>query len=173
MVLPDKLNSGELIYICAGSIPNRKSTPIVDEWFGLSYECGRFVKATTMNEVVQQTGLRRTNIPNPNCLTATAVAEAEALLPDVVNHAKEYLGAFFRDYQSRMNPLIDEEIDKLSSLEDKHKAYQLSLFESERKRSEQERKVDELFDKFTSWVTDTLTIEDNPYIRIIAVLRGV
>ena len=72
-----------------------------------------------------------------------------------------------------MIPLIDEEIDKLATLEEKHRDYQLSLFENERKRSEQERKVDELFDKFTAWVTDTLSIQENPYIRIIAVIKGV
>lgn len=43
----------------------------------------------------------------------------------------------------------DEELDKLAELETRHKYYQLSLFESERKKSEQERMVDELFDKFT------------------------
>ena len=49
----------------------------------------------------------------------------------------------------------------------------MSLFESERKRSEQERMVDELFNRFTNWVTDTLEIQDNPYIRIVAVLEGI
>ena len=72
-----------------------------------------------------------------------------------------------------MSPLLDQEIDKLAMLEDKHKYYQMSLFESERKKSEQERKVDELFDRFEKWVTETLSIENNPYIRFIAVLMGV
>lgn len=170
--LPDKMKSNELIYIVTGSIPNTKSTPLVDEWFGLGYGNGRFTKAYTMNEVIQRTGLGRENIPNTGCITAIAVDEATALLPDVVEHAKEYLGGFFSEYQASMNPLIDEEIDKLATLEEKHKDYQLSLFENERKRSEQERKVDKLFDKFTTWVTDTLTIQDNPYIRIIAVMKG-
>lgn len=169
--LPDKMKSNELIYIVTGSIPNTKSTPLVDEWFGLGYQNGHFTKVYTMNEVIQRTELGRANIPNTGCLTAIAVDEATALLPDVVEHAKEYLGGFFREYQARMNPLIDEEIDKLATLEEKHKDYQLSLFENERKRSEQERKVDELFKKFITWVTDTLTIQNNPYIRIIAVLR--
>ncbi|MDD4769694.1 MAG: DEAD/DEAH box helicase, partial [Eubacteriales bacterium] len=171
--LPDKMKSNEIIYIVTGSIPNAKSTPLVDEWFGLGYENGRFIKAYAMNEVIQRTGVGRANIPNTDGITATAVDEATALLPDVIKHAKEYLHGLFREYQGRMNPLIDEEIDKLAVLEEKHKDYQLSLFENERKRSEQERKVDELFDKFTTWVTDTLTIQDNPYIRIIAVLKGV
>jgi hypothetical protein len=33
--------------------------------------------------------------------------------------------------------------------------------------------VDELFNKFTNWVTDTLSIQNNPYIRIVTVLKGV
>ena len=76
-----------------------------------------------MNEVIQKTGLGTANIPNTSCITATAVDEAITLLPDVVEHAKGYLGEFFNEYQSRMNPLIDEEIDKLASLEEKHKDY--------------------------------------------------
>lgn len=171
--LPDKMKPNEIIYIVTGSIPNKKSTPLVDEWFGLGYENGCFTKTYSMNDVIQRTGIGRTNIPNTGGITANAVNEATALLPDVVEHAKEHLGGFYHEYQDRMNPLIDEEIDKLAALEEKHRDYQLSLFENERKRNEQERKVDELFDKFTTWVTDTLTIQDNPYIRIIAVLKGV
>ena len=33
--------------------------------------------------------------------------------------------------------------------------------------------VDELFDKFTTWVTDTMSIQNNPYIQIMAVMKGV
>ena len=49
--LPGKLAAGETIYIVTGSIPNMKSTPLVDEWFGLLYRNGKFVKALSMNEV--------------------------------------------------------------------------------------------------------------------------
>lgn len=171
--LPDRMKSNEILYIVTGSIPNKRSTPLVDEWFGLGYEDNRYTKAYTMNEVIQKTGLARLNIPNTTCMTSDAVDAASALLSDVIDRAKEHLGVFFNEYQNRMTSLIDEEIDKLASLEEKHKDYQLSMFENERKRSEQERKVDELFNKFTTWVTDTLTIQDNPYIRIIAVLKGV
>ena len=101
------------------------------------------------------------------------MAAAEGLLPNVVEHAKEYLDGYYQGYLSSMNPLLDEELDKLAELETRHKDYQLSLFESERKKSEQERMVDELFDKFTAWVTDTMTIQNNPYIRIMVVMKGV
>lgn len=170
--LPDVLRTTETIFLVTGSIPNKRSTPLVDEWFGLLYENGSFKGSLSMSEVLRKTNLRNTNIPNSNTLTDVDIQRTAELLPDVVEHAKEYLHGYYLQYEKRMNPLLDEEIDKLAELETKHKDYQLSLFESERKKSEQERMVDELFDKFTSWVTDTLSIQNNPYIRIVTVLKG-
>lgn len=172
ITIPQKLASNEIIYIMSGSIPNAKSQPLVDEWFGLLYRNDKFEKALSMREVLSMTGLSSTNIPNVGDISENAVQNASKLLVDVVNHAKEHLHGFYVDYQKRMDPLIDEEIDKLGSLEQRHKDYQLSLFESERRRTEAERRVDELFNSFSAWVTDTLTIKDNPYIRIIAVAMG-
>ena len=91
-----------------------------------------------------------------------------------MEHAKVFLKEKFRDYQNRMNPLLDKEVDKLIELQNKHhEYYQLTLFEHERKLEEKERSVDELFNEFINWVTESLTIQDNPYIRIVAVFSGV
>ena len=171
--LPAALKDTEIIFIVTGSIPNKRSTPLVDEWFGLAYENGICKGSLSMNEALKKTNLRSTNIPNSNSLTEADIQQAEKLLPDVVEHAKDYLRGCFQQYETRMNPLLDEELNKLAELETRHKNYQLSLFENERKKSEQERMVDELFEKFTNWVTNTLTIQNNPYIRIAAVLKGV
>ena len=172
ITIPNKLSQNEIIYIMAGSIPNSKSQPLVDEWFGLLYRDGKFEKALTMREVLTMTGLAATNNPNTGNVSEEDTASAGKLLKNVVAHAKDYLHGFYNDYKKRMDPLIDEEVEKLGALETKHKDYQLSLFESERKKSEAERRVDELFDRFVSWVTDTLEIQDNPYIRVIAVAMG-
>ena len=171
--IPEKMKPNETIFVVTGSIPNKRSTPLVDEWFALSYENGKYVKSLSMNEMLTHSGFRNTKIPNSNSLTEEEICEAQDLLPDVVEQAKKYLNGYYESYQNRINPLLDEEIDKLAELEARHKDYQLSLFESERKKSEQERMVDELFNKFTTWVTDTMSIQNNPYIRIIAVMKGV
>lgn len=168
----EQLPTGAILFIVTGSIPNKKSTPLVDEWFGVLYKDDRFVKTVGMNDVVQMSGLRNMKMPNPDQLTEQLVSDAAALLPDVVEQAKQYLKGFYAKYQNEINPLLDEELDKLAALQEKHKDYQLSLFENERKRSEAERKVDDLFDHFVNWVNDTLTIQDNPYIRIISVVMG-
>lgn len=174
MGIPGKLADGEIIYVVTGSIPNLKSTPLVDEWFGLLYRNDKFVEALLMNEVVRRTGISRTNIPNTNCIGEAEVSVASSLLENVVSEAKAYLDIYYKKYEQTMNPLLDEEVDKLIELQNKHKEYyQLTLFEHQRKLEEKERSVDELFDRFTNWVTETLTIQNNPYIRVVTVLMGV
>ena len=107
-------------------------------------------------------------------LTENEIEAAEILREEAVTHAREFLGEKFREYQKHMEPLLDEEVEKLIALQSKHhEYYQLTLSEHERKLEEKERGVNELFEEFINWVTETLTIQDNPYIRIITVLMGV
>ncbi len=172
--LPDQLKSGESIYIVTGSMPNLKSTPLIDEWFGLLYQDSKFVRVLSMNDVVQKAGLSNSRIPNINCIGETEISRASALLHDVVIQARVHLDEHYKRYQREMNPLLEEEVDKLIELQEKHKEYyQLTLFEHERRLKEQERRIDELFDQFMNWVKETLTIQNNPYIRVVSVLMGV
>ena len=172
--LPGVLYPGEALYIVSGSVPNLKSTPLIDEWFGLLYRDGQFIQRLSMEEVVQKAGLRSARIPNTNCITNQSIVAASSLLPDVVTQAKTYLTERYQQYQAEMNPKLDAEVDKLIELQEKHKEYyQTTLFEHERQLQEQERRVDKLFDDFTNWVKETLTIQNNPYIRIVSVLMGV
>ena len=172
--LPGVLYPGEALYIVSGSVPNLKSTPLIDEWFGLLYRDGQFIQRLSMEEVVQKAGLRSARIPNTNCITNQSIVAASGLLHDVVTQAKTYLTERYQQYQAEMNSKLDAEVDKLIELQEKHKEYyQTTLFEHERQLQEQERRVDKLFDDFTNWVKETLTIQNNPYIRIVSVLMGV
>ena len=61
-------------------------------------------------------------------------------------------------------------------MKERHKEAQLSIFEAlgqQRKKSEKEREIDEMFNAFYDWERDSLEIEDKPYIQIIAVMTGV
>lgn len=168
------LNSNEVIFILAGTIPNRKSTPLVDEWFALEFKDGSFTTKLSMNDMIQKTGIRQDELPNTNSLTEDDVKSTTSLLPKAIEEAQKILNRYFEEYNNRMNPMIDEELDKLTELQKRHKDYQRTLFsDDERFKSEAERKIDALFNNFTEWVTDSLTIQNNPYIRVIAVLKGV
>ncbi|MDD9271470.1 DEAD/DEAH box helicase [Paenibacillus sp. GCM10023248] len=171
--LSGKLSENEFLYIVAGTIPNRKSTPVVDEWFGLRYINGQFAEELTMEQVIAKSGYGRSDTPNRNRLSEVSREAAQALLPSVVSQAQQVLKRYSEGYRNRINPEISAEIDKLAALEERHKDYQLSLFEDDRRKSAKEREVERIFNEFTEWVRDTLEIKDNPYLRIIAVLTGV
>jgi superfamily II DNA or RNA helicase len=171
--LRDGLAPSEFAFIVAGTIPNRKSAPVVDEWFGLLYKDGEFVREMTMGELLSKTGFKRSDLPNTNQTTPAIAEQAASLLPLVVRDAGKVLRRRFDDYNSEINPKIDAEIDKLAELEARHKDYQMALFDDERRKSEKERMVERVFENFPNWVKDTLQIEDNPYLRVIAVLAGV
>jgi hypothetical protein len=40
------------------------------------------------------------------------------------------------------------------------------------KKEQEKREIDRIFDEFINWVEDTMTTEDNPFIQVIAVLKG-
>ena len=174
MGIPGMLDEGELIFVVAGSIPNLKSTPLVDEWFGLLYQNGKYIKTLTMDEVIQKTKISNMSIPNTKSIGEIEVSTANNLCESVVAEAKTYLEDCYKNYENKISPMLNEELDKLADLETRHKEYyQMTLFDKERKLQEKERSVEVLFNQFTDWVTETLTIQNNPYIRIVTVLMGV
>ncbi len=172
------LPEGNTIFLMNGSFPNQKSTSLVDEWFGLRYEKGKFVEAMPLREALSYGKLRSgKELPNPIDKDSHYSQEKEAsqaLLPDAVEQARKYLSGFYHRYQEKMKPQITEELDKLAVLEKKHKSYKMSLFQNknERRLNEEIRRLDVLFEDFMHWVEDTMTIENSPYIRVIAVLTA-
>ena len=170
--LSDGILKNQCLFVIAGTIPNRKSSPVVDEWFALLYQNGQLTGKLDMNEVLAMTKIGTGQLPNRDAATSEMMLEATALIPEAVEKATEIMLKHYGDYKERINPQIDGELDKLIALQAKHKQYQLSLFDDIRRKSERERMVDSIFEKFTDWVKDTLEIERNPYIRVIAAMMG-
>lgn len=146
---------------------------MVDEWFGLHFINGTFSGVLTMEELITKSRYGRNDAPNRNLLNEDDIGIAEALLPCVIAEAQKVMSQKSTEYRTRISPQIDEELDKLIELEGRHKEViqQLSLFESVKSR--RERETEELFNRLSDWVKDTLEIEDKPYLRVIAVLKGV
>lgn len=165
--------TNESIFIIEGSMPNERSAALVDDMFGIRYIDGKFVEFLDINAVVNKTKINSELLANEQNVTDELLSALSEQLEDVVAKAKEKLAESYRKYKEATDPLIDAEVDKLAELEEKHRDYQLSLFDDERRKSEAGRRVDELFNNFTEWVKETLDIRNDPYIRIITVLTGV
>lgn len=175
--LANGLQPNEMIFLVAGMIPNRKSTTIVDEWFGVYFKDNKFVQILSMSEVMQKTHL---NIKEPNKqqVSEQQIANGQALLRETVDQAKQIMLQKCAEYKEKTEPYIYEEMERLEELESRHKDAQLSIYDlgiagMERKKSEKEREIEKIFNDFMEWERDTLEIEENPYVRIIAVTTGV
>lgn len=176
--LPNGLRTNEMIFLVEGQIPNRKSTTVVDEWFGVFYQDNNFVKILTMDEVMQKTHMN-TKEPNKQMVSEQQLAHGQSLLQDVVLQAKKVMEEKYSDYKEKTEPYIYDEMERLTELEERHKDAQLSVYDlniagMERRKSEKEREIEKIFDNFMDWEKNTLEIvKDNPYIRIIAAVTGV
>ncbi len=173
LALPNSLAPDETIFLFSAVIPNLRSTPLVDEWFGLEYRSGVFQEKLDMNEVVQRAKLREKQA-NPNKIPTGLVPRAQALVPDAVERARAFMSERYREFNAVLSDQRDEELGKLAELEKRHKAYQRELFDKDpKKKEEHERMVDQLFEKFVDWAKETHTIQDAPQIKVVAVLTGV
>ena len=179
--LPNSLQADELIFIVAGMISNRKSTTVVEEWFGVYYRNCQFIQILSMSEVMQKTHMNAKE-PNKQQVSGQQIVNGQSLLQDVVEQAKKIMAQKCAEYRANTEPYIYEEMERLVALENRHKDAQLSIFDlgiagNERKKSEKEREIEKIFNDFMEWEKDTLEItpetEENPYIRIIAVTTGV
>lgn len=175
--LTNSIGAEDILFIVAGLIPNRKSTTVVDEWFGVLYKNAQFDNILSMSEVLQKTHLN-VKVPNTQNVTEEQIERGQKLLGDVVNRAKKIMADKCAEYKEKTDPYIYEEMERLEQLEQRHKDAQLSFFDlgipgMERKKSEKEREIEAIFTNFMDWEKDTLEIEENPYIRIIAVVTGV
>ena len=125
-----------------------------------------------MDEVLKKTNIDKDDNPNRNVFDQASFDLAQDLLADVIQKSKEEMSKKCITYNNDIDPKIYQEIENLDNLRQKRKDYQLSLFENDRKKNEKERQIDSLFDNYIDWVKDTLEIEDNPYLKVIAVITG-
>ncbi len=167
------LEKGEILFLIEGSIPNRKSTPVVDEWFAVLAAKDGSMEIHSLEEALRMTGLSSDHLINRGGLKPSDQARAQSLLSSVIELAKKHMQTRYEEYQAKTTPLLDEEVDKLANLQDRKKKYiEDTLFRRKMEMDSETKKTDKLFEQFSQWVKDTMTIEDNPYLCVTAALIG-
>jgi superfamily II DNA or RNA helicase len=171
--LPEVLKTGEVVFILSALIPNRKGQPLLHHWFGVTFDQNVFDRIEPFEQLLARTGLGKRRFPNKG--DSVAIEPLRALLPEAVQQAKTFMTQERKTFEDTINDKLEEHLRALERL--KGKQYrQLELFYQEKKqlnRKEQERReIDRKFDDFINWVEDTMTTEDNPFIQVIAVLKG-
>ena len=178
MTLPQGLQPDEVIFLMTGLIPNRKSHPLIHRWFGMQFHQGDFETVLDLPDILHRTGLGRTPIPNPNRDFDTA--PLTRLLPCAVQAATTWMSANRDEFNDIMQPKLRQHLEALSKLKDRRlEKLQLDFGELAptahlqlSRRDAEQRRIEALFTEYQIWIEETMTTEDKPYIRIVAILRG-
>ena len=179
VTLAHGISPEEMYFVIAGLIPNRRGTPLVDEWFVLRYSQGKYQETISMEELIKRTGFGSDTLPNIGAGSDMDIVPVENLMPDAIERAKEFMDRSYHAYKDFSNEQVDAELDKLAKLEKRHKEHikvkyeQMSFIGKERRKDQEDRKIEEIFQEFVTWVTDSMEIQQESYLRVIAVFQGV
>ena len=172
------LGAEEAIVLCSGNVPNRKGQSVVNEWVGVRFFKDLDPKVVPFEEVLDQSGLTERRLSNP--APDVDLGALETLIPPAVEAAREWMGTRRDEKNNELNDKLDRYLDRLIELQNQHEQYlerkyadtdrPASIVEPEKKK--ERREVERTFDEFADWAKDTMEIEDEAYIQVIAVLAG-
>lgn len=178
LTLKGKLAASEVIFIMSGLIPNRKGHPLLHPWFGVTFEEGVCLGIETFDEVCARTGLGKNTFPNTGQEIDTE--SLRSLLPEAIKEARSWISAQRNEFEKHINVKLNDRYNDLDRLRARQ-IQQLELdfgdvgsagsFASKRKQ-QRSREINRIFDEYIDWIEDTMLTEDNPYIRVVAVLKG-
>ena len=132
----------------------------------------------TLAEFLKLTQLETKAYPNPGEMDISV--GLTSLLPEAVDEARAYMSARRQAFQEGLAERLRGEMENLNNLQDR----QLSFLEFElpndpslvgarrARKQERLRRIDEVFASYRSWVEETLTTEDSPFLRVAAVFFG-
>jgi len=170
------MESGEVLFVISGLIPNRKSHPLVHEWVGVRFLDGVCVGIETFADTLARTGLGK--FPLPNRSINPDMQRIEKLLPEAVREASQWMLKTRENFEQGMNKKLYENLKELHKLRVSQKQ-QLELqisgtrYSDDHKASIQasrEQSIDDVFNDYVKWVNDTMKTEPNAYIQVISVL---
>ncbi len=166
------LDSNEVIFIASGLIPNKKGHPIINHWLGVKFINGKY---KTVEDELQE--LIKTYKLNPKEHGAIDIEldkeKLNKLLPIAVEQIKEWITLNRDEFNDKTMPILEEKLKTLERLRaSRYEQLEFKFAGFEEKQEKGKRDTDKIFDEYKKWIEDTMKTEDNPYIRIIAVLQG-
>jgi len=164
------LEENEQIFIISGLIPNKKAQPVIDEWIGVKFVGNKFDSVLTLSDVLEQTKLNTKKFPNS--AIDYELESIKANLPVAIQEGTKYIQVQRDRYDDAMSTELLKQLDELDRLKVRHMGQLEMDFDQESKKVERQREIDKIFKDYHNWIKETMEIEREPYIQVIAVLRG-
>lgn len=181
VITTGKLGPDQAIFLFQGLLSNRAGRPVVAEWFGVPVQEESLApEVLSLDAVLDRSGFRG-ELPNPGANGSNE--QLSQVLPAVVTAAREHLLGRRTQRARELADPLREHLRKLERWKER------SLFEVEKeeaslrdrsqlgplnrhKLDQSRRDVDRLWAETERWVKMSLTTEEKPYVRLVAVFVG-
>jgi hypothetical protein len=147
-------------------------------WLAVSFKKDTFESILPFESLQEkiELGVRRL----PNIGSEMDTDSLKTLLPTAIEKTKEWMTGKWKEFEDDINKKLDHHLKELDRLRGKqYVQLELDFGELSNKaiktmsqKEKRKRQIDEIFDNFISWVEDTMTTENNPYIQVVAALSG-
>ncbi len=164
------LKENELIYIISGLIPNKKAQPMINEWIGVKFTNNSFDSILSLNTLLKETKLDSKLFPNP--AKEYELSNVEKNLPIAIEEATKHIQNMRDIYVDTMDTKILEQLEELDKLKERHLGQLEMDFNQASKKLEKQKEIENIFSNYDKWIKDSMEIESNPFIQVIAVLTG-
>lgn len=169
----DGLAPNETVFVVSGLIPNRRSQPLIHQWFGVVFRDGEFDELESFEQTRRRVGLSGRDLPNRR--ESFDEEALDGLLDDAVEVARARMIDLREEFEDEINEDLQDELDRLEELRERQLRHQREMLEAGSiSRDDMERKkrsIERIFDEYFEWIEETMTTEEAPFIQVMAVLR--
>ena len=183
IILAPKLGKGRAAYLFQGILSNRRSQPVVVQWFAVNWQAGRPLAVNSLDKLLEETGFAP-GIANTG-QASSLTAKVKAKLGEAVEEARRWIKVHGEGRTVRLYDRVEEDrrrfegwyqrsLDQISKLRTHYSvAYKgripRNLEESlqRRKKNIEDRKL-----KRDRWLTETFEVVGTPYLKLAAVFVG-
>jgi superfamily II DNA or RNA helicase len=177
--LCDGLEAGAVVMVFQGTIPNQKGVPVVQEWVAVRFAgTGLKVVAVEPFEAVA-TCLQLGSRDLANISGEKPPAHLSSQLRYAVEQANTYLRDCGEQWTARVQPELEAQRQRLRRLRGRQvEQLELSLAANQRpqqikekQRQEKQKAIDARFEDHERFVSQVMTIDPTPYLKLVAVLH--
>ena len=164
------LEENEAIYLISGLIPNKKAQPLIYEWVGVYFIDDEFSCILSFIELLEKTQLGKKKFPNRK--DKIDVDKFTQRLPMAIDKAKSYIEKKRERFDDEISTKLLEQLEALDRLKERHLG-QLELdMGQDSKKLEKQREINKIFKDYHHWIKESMEIEREPYIQVIALFVG-
>jgi hypothetical protein len=176
IIITPQLDEEAATFLFQGVLSNKRSQPLVTEWFGIRLDGNwRNGQILGLEQVLAEAGFK-TGLANVQRESALA-AELPAMLPRADEIARQHMAQRRLERGQALGQQLREDLRKLKTWYD---AANLNIAERELNargaqaaRLYHERKeIQALYKQRQEWLNDTLKTEPKPYLRVALVFVG-